>query len=60
MAKRSFSTAKTKGERHNALSQVRPATSTGGAAPSGRGSKPGVPSQGTAARNQGGTYTGGP
>jgi hypothetical protein len=60
MAKKSFPTAKTKGERSNALAQVRPGTSTGGAAPKGRGTKPGVPSQGTAARRQGGTYTGGP
>jgi hypothetical protein len=59
MPKRSVPQAKTKPERRNALSQVRPATSVGGAAPKGRGSKPGVPDQGTPARNQGGTYTGG-
>lgn len=58
MAKKSFPTAKTKGARSNALSQVRPATGIG--TPAGRGTRPSVPSQGTPARNQGGTYTGGP
>lgn len=60
MAKKTFATAKTKPGRVNALSQIRPATSTGGKAPKGRGTSPSVPNQGTPARNQGGTYVGGP
>ncbi len=60
MAKRSFATAKPKGSRSNGLAQVRPATSIGGVAPKGTGTKPTVPNQGTSGRVQGGTFIGGP